>query len=156
MPSIRTAISIGLPIDRVFEFVTTVSHCPRWCRSLWRGPSEHLHRVGEHATEEFSLGGRHERIRWIVRESSPPRRSVISGKADDGGTATISYTLTPESQGTRFKRELVYHIPALFVEPGDFLSSHNRLQAESAESLRHLKRILEDGPVEGGDEVFNR
>ena len=113
--------------------------------------------MGEHATEEFSLGGRHERIRWIVRESSPPRRWVISGKADDGGgTATISYTLTPESQGTRFKRELVYNIPALFVEPGDFLSSHNRLQAESAESLRRLKRMLEDGAVEGGDEVFNR
>ena len=155
MPSIRTAISIGQPIDRVFEFVTTVSHCPRWCRSLWRGPSEHLHRVGEHATEEFSLGGRHERIRWIVRESSRPRRLVISGKADDGGTATISYTLTPESQGTRFKRELIYHIPALFVEPGDFLSSHNRLQAESAESLRRLKRMLEGGAVEGGDEVFS-
>jgi uncharacterized protein YndB with AHSA1/START domain len=103
MPSIRTAISIGQPIDRVFEFVTTVSHCPRWCRSLWRGPSEHLHRVGEHATEEFSLGAQHERIRWIVRESSPPRRWVISDKADDGGTATISYTLTSESQDTRFK-----------------------------------------------------
>jgi len=58
MPSIRTAISIGQPIDRVFKFVTTISHCPRWCRSLWRGPSEHLHRVGEHATEEFSLDGR--------------------------------------------------------------------------------------------------
>ncbi|MGQ0591691.1 MAG: SRPBCC family protein [Gammaproteobacteria bacterium] len=126
-------------IERVFEFVTTVSNCPRWCRSLWRGPSEHLHRVGQHATEEFSLGSRRERNRWIVRESSPPRRWVVSGKADDGGTATISYTLTPESQGTRFKREFIYHIPALFVEPADFLSSHNRLQAESAESLRHLK-----------------
>jgi hypothetical protein len=87
----------------------------------------------------------------------PAGRWVISGKAEDGGgTATISYTLTPESQGTRFKREFVYHIPALFVEPGDFLPSHNRLQAESAESLRRLKRMLEEDAVEGGDEVFNR
>ena len=28
MPNIRTAISIGQPIDRVFEFVTIASNCP--------------------------------------------------------------------------------------------------------------------------------
>ncbi len=116
MPRIRTAISIGQSIDRVFEFVTTVSNFPKWHPSSWTGPSEHPLRAGEQVTEELSLGGRHARIQWIVRESSPPRRWVIGGKSEDGGTATITYTLKPESQGTRFKREFVYNMPALFGE----------------------------------------
>jgi len=146
--SIRTAISIGQPIDRVFEFVTTASNCPKWHVSSWTGTIDHPLQPGEHVTEEFSLGGRHGRIHWIVRESRPPRHWVISGKSEDGGTATITYTLTPESQGTRLKREFVHHMPALFGVPGNFLSLENRLQAESAESLRRLKRILETGAVE--------
>ncbi|MGH8488364.1 MAG: SRPBCC family protein [Gammaproteobacteria bacterium] len=149
MPSIRTAISIGQSIDRVFEFVTTVSNFPKWHSSSWTGPFEHPLRAGEHVTEELSLGGRHARIQWIVRESSPPRRWVIGGKSEDGGTATITYTLIPESQGTRFKREFVYNMPVLFGELGDFLSLQSRLQAESAESLRRLKRILESDGIKG-------
>jgi len=145
MPSIRTAISIDQPIDRVFEFVTTASNCPKWHVSSWTGTIDHALQPGEHVTEEFSLGGRHGRIHWIVRESRPPRHWVISGTSEDGGTATITYTLTPESRGTRLKREFVHHIPALFGAPGDFLLLENRLQAESAESLRRLKRILEKG-----------
>ena len=149
MPRIRTAISIGQSIDRVFEFVTTVSNFPKWHSSSWTGPSEHPLRAGEQATEELSLGGRRARIQWIVRESSPPRRWVIGGKSEDGGTATITYTLIPESQGTRFKRDFVYNMPVLFGKRGDFLSLQSRLQAESAESLRRLKRILETGVIKG-------
>jgi hypothetical protein len=121
-----------------------------WHPSSWTGPSEHLLRAGEHVTEELSLGGRHVRIQWIVRESSPPRRWVIGGRSEDGGTATITYTLLPESQGTRFKREFVYNIPVLFGELGDFLSLQSRLQVESAESLRRLKRILETEAIKDG------
>ncbi|CAN5905165.1 hypothetical protein BH20PSE1_BH20PSE1_25130 [soil metagenome] len=154
MPSIRTAISIGQSIDRVFEFVTTVSNFTKWHPSSWTGPSEHPLREGEHVTEELSVGGRHARIKWIVRESSPPRRWVICGKSEDGGTATITYTLKPESQGTRFKREFVYNMPVLFGALGDFLSLQSRLQAESAESLRRLKRILETDALKGCHEAL--
>lgn len=72
------------------------------------------------------------------------------------GSATITYTLIPESQGTRFKREFVYNLPALFGALGDFLSLQSRLQPESAESLRRLKRTLETSAIEGCHEALIR
>lgn len=57
----------------------------------------------------------------------------------------MTYTLNPEPQGTRLSREFLYNVPALLDELGAFLSLRNRLQAESAESMRRLKRILEAG-----------
>ncbi len=144
MPVIRTAVSIGLSMDRVFEFVTTPSNSAKWCHSSWTMAADHPLQPGERVIEDLALAGRHVCIEWTVRESQPPRRWVIVGKTEDGGTATMTYTLTPEPNGTRFKRELLYNIRALFDEQGGFLSLRDRLQAESAESLRRLKRILED------------
>ncbi|MGH8581682.1 MAG: SRPBCC family protein [Gammaproteobacteria bacterium] len=144
MPVIRTAISIGLSMDRVFEFVTTPSNSPKWCHSSWKMVTDHPLQPGERVIEDLSVAGRHVCIEWTVRESQPPRLWVIVGKTEDGGTATMTYTLTAEPNGTRFKRELLYNIRALFDEQGGFLSLRNRLQADLAESLRRLKRILED------------
>jgi uncharacterized protein YndB with AHSA1/START domain len=145
MPRIRTAITIAQSIEEVFDWVTNACKFPRWQTSSWTGPADHPLKTGEHVTEVFSIGGHHGRIEWRVLESNPPRRWVVSGQAEGGGTATITYTLTPETHGTRFRSEFVYNIPALFAEQGDFLSLHNQLQAESAESLRRLKQTLESG-----------
>ncbi|MGH8508812.1 MAG: SRPBCC family protein [Gammaproteobacteria bacterium] len=111
--------------------------------------ADHPLQLGERVTEEFSLAGRHARIDWTVRESRPPRRWVLSGKTEDGGTATMTYMLTPERQGTRLSRHFLYNVPVLLDELGGFLSLRNRLQAECAESMRRLKRILETGNTGG-------
>jgi hypothetical protein len=143
MPIIKTAVSIDQSMDRVFEFVTTAANCGTWCPSSWTGPIDHSLRLGERVTEELSLAGRRARIEWTVRESRPPERWVIVGKTEDGGKATLSYVLTRGPNGTHLRREFVYDIPILFDQRGAFLSLRNRLQAESAESLRRLKRVIE-------------
>ncbi len=148
MPRIRTAITITQPIQRVFDFVTNIHNYTNWHSSSWIGLSDHPMQVGETVTEEFSVGGHHGRIEWQVQESNPPRRWVMSGHAEGGGTATITYTFTPETHGTRFRSEFVHNIPALFAQRGDFLTLHNQLEAESAQASRRLKQVLESGRVE--------
>lgn len=143
MPNIRTCISIRQPIEQVFNFVTTVENCSKWYPSNLTGPVDHPLGLGESVTEEFVLAGRRGRITWTVRECKPPRRWVVFGQSEDGGTATLTYTLRAGSDGTRFVRELRFNIPVLLDQAGGFLGLRNRIQAEYAEALRRLKKVLE-------------
>ena len=61
----------------------------------------------------------------------------------DGGTATLIYGFLAAPGGARVKRELSYNVPALMDGIGDFLTLRNRIQAESADALRHLKQVVE-------------
>jgi hypothetical protein len=76
---------------------------------------------------------------------------VVFGRSEDGGTATLTYTLRAGTEGTRFVRELAFNIPILLDQAGGFLGLRNRIQAECAEALRRLKKVLEgETASEGG------
>ena len=124
--------------------------------AAWWHPSSWTVRLSTYSEPESMLrkscrSAAHVRIQWIVRESSPPRRAgslAVDPKTGAQRRSPIRYYRN--RRGTRFKREFVYNIPALFGELGDFLSLQRRLQAESAESLRRLKRILETEAIKDG------
>ncbi|MGH2516520.1 MAG: SRPBCC family protein, partial [Ktedonobacterales bacterium] len=94
----------------------------------------------EEAVRVASLRGR---ARWIVRERDAPFRWVLRGEVWRGlGSGTLTYTLTPVTNGTLFEREFVYPIPLLFA-PLDQLYVRRRIQAESTEAMRRLGKLLE-------------
>jgi uncharacterized membrane protein len=151
MTRIVTTIEIRAPIERVFDYATRAGNWPSWhpaSRSV-RGATDHSAAQSERITEEIETGGRSWRATWTVRERLPPRRWMIEGEAEGGGSATITYRLSAHDGGTRFERELVYRMPNLWLAVLDRLFIRRRMAAESAEALRRLKQILERPPVGG-------
>jgi len=145
MSRIDTTIQIRRPIEQVFDYVTTPANWPKWHPSSL-GVSDaidHPLEVGEHVSEEFIVSGRRGRVVWKVRERLPPRRWVIEGQTEKGGGGTITYSLTPLHDGTKFEREFVYTMPNSLMTLLDWLFIRRRIEAESAEALRRLKEVME-------------
>ncbi len=143
MTRILTTARIQAPIEEVFDYVTTPGNWPEWHPSSLgvSGATDHPLEPGEQVTEEFRVAGRRGRVVWTVREREAPRRWLIDGQVEGGGT--ITYTLTQHDDGTTFEREFIYTMPNLLLALLDRLVLRRRVEAESAEALRRLKRTLE-------------
>lgn len=145
MTHIYTTTGIARPIEQVFAYVTTPGNWPRWHPSSLAvsGATDHSAAPGEQVIEEFRVAGRRGRVTWTVQEREAPRRWVIAGHGEEGGSATIAYTLTPMAGGTQFERELTYTFPNFWLAALDRLLLRRRIEAESTEALRRLKQALE-------------
>ena len=146
MTRIYTTALIKRPLEQVYEFVTTPGNWPQWHPSSLgvEGDTDHSLDVGESCTEAFHVAGRKGHVVWTVTERAAPHRWVIRGVIvgrNDGGV--ITYTLTPEKDGTRFEREFVYPSPNLLFRLLNWLIIRRRVTAESEEALRQLKRVLD-------------
>jgi uncharacterized protein YndB with AHSA1/START domain len=141
---VNRAIIASSP-EAVFSYVTTPGHWPEWHPSSLgiTGATDHSLLVGEEVMESFLVAGRHGRAHWIVREREEPRRWVIFGQVEGGGTGAITYTLTPHDGGTSFEREFTYEMNNPLLALLDRLILRSRIDAESAEALRRLKERLE-------------
>jgi uncharacterized protein YndB with AHSA1/START domain len=131
--------------EEVFAYVTTPGHWPEWHPSSLgvTGATDHSLAVGEEVTESFLVAGRRGKVVWTVREREEPRRWVIFGQVEGGGTGTITYALTPQDGGTAFERDFTYEMNNQLLALLDRLVLHRRIDAESSEALRHLKERLE-------------
>lgn len=154
---IDNTVVISVAPEQVFDYVTTPGNWPQWHPSSLavRGATDHSARPGETATEDFIVAGRRGTLVWRVSERDAPRRWVIEGHGDDDGVAgatlaKISYTLTPDSSGTRFRRELVYPAPNLLFLALNAAFIHSRVEAESAQAVAQLKAVLERGAAPSG------
>lgn len=74
-----------------------------------------------------------------MRERSAPHRWVIGGTGENGGVATITYTLITYSEGTTFERELVYTMPNPLFPVFDWLILRRRMKTDSAEALQTVE-----------------
>ena len=145
MSQVVTHATIARPPEEVFAYVTTPGHWPEWHPSSLgvTGATGHSLVVGEEATESFLVAGRRGKARWTVQEREEPRRWVIFGQVEGGGTGTITYTLTPQDGGTFFEREFTYEMNNPLLALLDTLILRRRIEAESTEALRRLKARLE-------------
>ena len=146
MTRIYTTAHISVPVEQVYTYVTTPGNWPRWHPSSLTvsGASDHSLQVGEQCVEEFSVAGRHGKATWTVTERVFPRRWVIDGIIEGQTTGgTVSYTLRPEGEGTRFEREFVYPTHGLLLTLLDALIIRKRVRAESEQATRQLKVLLE-------------
>ena len=146
MTRIYTTALINKPVEEVFEFVTSPGSWPQWHPSSLgvRGVTGRSMQIGEQCIEEFEVAGRKGSAVWTTREHQAPRRWVIDGKIvgrESGGT--VSYRLTSQEGGTFFEREFVYPTASLLFKLLDRLVVRRRVQAESEEAMRRLKKVLE-------------
>ncbi|MGB7946828.1 MAG: SRPBCC family protein [Candidatus Binatia bacterium] len=151
MTRICNSIEIRRPIDAVFEFITTPANWPQWhpASVSVSENGDHSLQPGEEVIEQIKVAGHRGEARWRVRERIAPSRWVIEGTGNKGGRATITYTLTEESAGINFERELVYMMPNPLLAVMDWLFIRSRMKTDSAEALRRLKDRLESGGGSG-------
>ena len=145
MTRICKAIRIQTPVEEVFEYVTTPGNWPAWHPSSLgvEGATDHSLEPGEQVTEEYRVARRRGRVVWTVREREAPRRWVIDGWVEGGGSGTITYALSPHLEGGAFERDFVCAMPKPLLAFIDWLVLHRRVEAESMEALRRLKDVLE-------------
>jgi uncharacterized protein YndB with AHSA1/START domain len=146
MSQVVSRATIARSPEEVFAYVTTPGHWPEWHPSSLgvTGATDHSLAVGEEVTESFLVAGKRGKAIWTVREREEPRRWVIFGQVEGGGTGTITYTLTPQDGGTAFEREFTYAMNNPLLALLDRLVLRRRIEGESAEALRRLKERLED------------
>ena len=145
MTTVTTEATIDRALDAVFEYVTTPRHWLVWHPSSLglSGTIERSLQVGDEVTETFRVAGRKGSVVWraVLREA--PRRFAIAGRVAGGGNGTITYNFAPVGNRTAFRREFVYAMPNAFAALLDRLFVRRRIEAESAEAVRRLKRALE-------------
>jgi polyketide cyclase/dehydrase/lipid transport protein len=85
-------------------------------------------------------------------ERKAPSHWKIEGYVDKGGHGTITYTLTPKEDGTRFERVFEYEMPNFLLSFLDRLFIRSRIDGESSRAVAKLKQVVESQPnliVEG-------
>jgi hypothetical protein len=60
-----------------------------------------------------------------------------------GATRVSSHSFAPVADGTRFEREFIYRSPNLLFALLNRISIEVRVEEESEQALRNLKRVLE-------------
>jgi uncharacterized protein YndB with AHSA1/START domain len=146
MTRIYNTIQIDKPVEQVFDYVTTAANWLQWHPSSIgvTGAADHPGNVGEQVTEQYVVAGNRGTVVWTVRERDCPRHWVIDGVLlERRGGGTVAYTLTAKNGGTFFEREFAYPTAGLFFRLIDALIYRRRVQAESEQALRNLKRKLE-------------
>lgn len=145
MTRVYTHISIPLPVETVFDYVTDPASWPHWHPSSLAvsGASGHSLEIGEQVTEEFQVAGRRGTATWTVRERIFPQLWSIDGKimgSKNGGV--VRYILHAQNNGTLFEREFLYSMHNPFYALLDLLFIRRRVEAESWQAVRKLKQVL--------------
>ena len=143
--TVRNAVVIFRTSDRVFEYVTTPGNWPKWhpASKGVSGATDHSLATGEKVTEDFVVAGRAGRVVWTVVKRDSPCEWIIEGDIDGRNAGLIRYSLTPVDEGTRFERELIYPSPNLLFAMLNRISIRSRVEQESDQAVRNLKRVLE-------------
>jgi uncharacterized protein YndB with AHSA1/START domain len=142
---IYTVVEIRRPPQAVFDYVTTPAHWPQWhpaSRAVSAG-ADHPLQVGELTLEDFEVAGRRGQALWTVTEREAPRRWRIEATVEEHRAGSVTYTLSPSAEGTRFERELIYPSRNLLFAIVNRLSIRRQVEVESAQALAQLKERLE-------------
>ncbi len=144
MTRISTPVQIPLPIQAVFEYVTTPGHWPEWHPSSLgvSGATTHSLEIGEQVTEEFLVAGRRGQAIWTVKERVVPSRWVIEGEINGRKSGIVTYTLSLRDNGTYFEREFVYSMPNFLLGLLDRFVLRPRIEAELKQAVQQLRSVL--------------
>src|SRR3712207_514659 len=109
MTRIVTTVRITRPIATVFDYVTTPANWPHWhpASRAVSASADHPLELGEEVVEEFVAAGRRGSVVWRVTARDAPHLWTIVA-AHEEGSATLTYRLSADGDGTLFKRELAY------------------------------------------------
>ncbi len=142
---IRSEADIARTPHEVFEYVTTPANWPRWHPSsiAVQGDSHHSLAVGETVVEEFRVAGRHGFATWRAVSHEPDRLWKIEGEIDGRIAGSVTYTLSPTSNGTHFLRNFEYPSPTILFAVANALVLRSRISDESNQAVTNLKTLLD-------------
>ena len=104
MAHIEKSVIIGVPPQKVFDYVASPATMHEWIsgliesKDLPEGPVT----VGTAWTQIIRVAGRNIELRRWVTEYEPPSKIVWDGTMPGGGKATIISTLEPDNNKTKF------------------------------------------------------
>lgn len=144
---ITNTVVIQRPPQAVFDYVTTPANWPKWHPASLgvSGATDHPLQLGEQTTEDFLVAGRRGQALWTVIDREAPQFWRIEATVEGRRAASVTYTLRPSGEGTRFERELIYPSRNLLFALLNSLSLREQVQAESTTAVERLKQRLEEG-----------
>ncbi len=133
----------GTP-DAVLAYACSAGRWPEWHPSSLRvyGPDGPLP-AGAVFEEDILAGGRNGHLCWEVLDYVPGQRWRARATGTHALQLLLTYECKPARTGTLFVRTLDYQFPGLLMRLANLLILRRRINRESAESLRILKRVAE-------------
>lgn len=141
---IQTSCHLPLPIECVFEYVTTSGNWPAWhpASQAVIGQIHFPMRRGEQVVEHFRLASYEGIVTWTVSEREPPYHWRIEGTIGNHVRGIITYILTPDENGTLFERTFAYCLHRRWEAVLDNLLFRRFMVAESSRALRRLRKVM--------------
>jgi uncharacterized protein YndB with AHSA1/START domain len=142
MTTVCNEVRIDGPRELVFDLVTTTRYWPQWhpATEAIAGVTDRPLALGDLVHERAVIDGRVHAGTWSVTEHVRPARLVLQ---IDGGRIEIRYTFSPIAASTLLRRELHYRPCDFAGGRADPAALETRMQTQSAEALRRLKRLVE-------------
>lgn len=143
----RNTIHIDALPEEVFETLLVPDDYAEWVVGTKevRGADPDWPAVGSCFHHTVGVGPVDIRDVTRIETIDPPRRLVLIAKAGTAGDARVEIVLAAEGSGTELTIDEVPVSGPGEVAP-DFLTEP-AITARNAESLRRLKRLVEDGPA---------
>ncbi|VTM12480.1 sterol desaturase [Pseudomonas aeruginosa] len=125
-------------------YAASPSHWPQWHPSSLRvdGASGPLP-AGARFEEDIHAGGRAGHLSWEVVEYQPGRLWRANARGDHGLHLRLSYECRPSAAGSHFVRTLEYTFDGWSMRLANLFLLRRRIERESAESMRRLRRAAE-------------
>lgn len=141
---IQTVCHLPLPIEQVFDYVTTSGNWPTWhpASQAVIGQIYYPMRLGEQVVEHFRMATYEGLVRWTVSERDAPYRWRIDGTIGGQVRGTITYTLISDANGTLFERTFAYHLHRRWESVLDHLLGRHYMAAASSRALRRLQDVM--------------
>ncbi len=145
MTRMQHAVEIDRTPEPVLAYASTATRWPEWHPSSLRvdGPVGPLS-AGSHFEEDIHAGGRAGHLSWDVTEYSPGRFWRAIARGTHGLELVLTYECESTDNGTRFIRTLEYGFSGLAMQIANWLVMRNKIDRESVESLKQLKKMAED------------
>lgn len=142
MISAESSTSIARPAAEVFEFVSDVRNDPQWHTDILeaRLAAEGPIRQGTTFAVKFKPFMGQSEGTVTVSEYEPPRTVVLRGQVGKMAP-TLTLTVEPEGEGSRFTRRIEMDPPGMMRLMAPFMKGMFRKQ--NAGFVENLKRVLE-------------
>lgn len=149
MPIHQDTIKINGPIEKVFNYKTTIAFWPDYhplsvkVEPFFSGPAQ----LGTKFTEVVKVLFIKQKFHWQVSKFSAPNLFQIVGSVNGffGGNATITYSLKENNSVTTFTRTFEINRNNIVMKFLDWLILGRFADYDGKSAMKNLKKIIEQG-----------
>ena len=144
MPTVERSATIAAPPEIVFDFIVDHRNALRWMHNFTRFEPErpNAHGLGARVNAAGTVMGFPMTTTLEITGFERPRRLVSRSTGRLQSTST--WELAPEGEGTRVVFRAEYDLPGPLLRVIGGALVQRELETNAEQSLRNLKRVLED------------